>query len=795
MPTSIHFIHSSGSEHHSTSDEDFAGVRVDSNAGSHDDTDESYENSERDYDLVDDFDDDIEPSDSASRPRATRSNSRHRAPSESRPAAPRRSRTHAAAAPEAPPPRRRRPLHREPYSRERSEHSAPRRRPVSGDLDDVAYEDDYPGYPSRGPPPGHHPHNQWAHIPSHPGATSGYAPSMMSGYQPNPFNQGMERALVHMPNDPYGYQANPFAPSHANPFSPPNQSMVGGGFYDPSPAGPRPGIGRQRHSIHGAMPGGQPPVHPAGAMMAYYQGFDQHYGMPPPMPYGYPPGPGGYRHSPDHSPDPGRRERARSKPSTPPAAAPPPPPPPIAVAPPPPPPPPALGPINPTPAEKEAMTRAAENADRLKKLEELLMAQAQAKTDKEAAKQRALEDAAIAEAEAKKKGEEDKLAKLHDLIIAQREEQKARDQAIEAARAAEKAEADAKAAKDAAEKKKAAEDAGKLLAAAKKAREEAEAKAAEEAKAAKEAHEKALAEAAAAAEELKKAKEEAEKKAADEAKAKEEAEKKAAAAAAPAPEEKKPPIKFKDAVGRKFSFPWHICCTWKGMEELIKQAFLHVDVIGQHVHDGHYDLVGPDGEIILPQVWETMVQPDWTITMHMWPMEDPAPKSPPPPPPPPMPPLGDPWVGVDMPHRHPSKGKGRGDKVHKILGDPPMPKNRHRGGGGMMPPPPPPPPPIIVDVGEGPAGVHVVSPGMPPPGMHHMGPMAPMPKPKPAKPKPQPNVGFLRWTAGGAIRPAGKGAKKPESPTGGGGGGPTSAATHGGHSQHNGNADAGCVVM
>jgi hypothetical protein len=59
------------------------------------------------------------------------------------------------------------------------------------------------------------------------------------------------------------------------------------------------------------------------------------------------------------------------------------------------------------------------------------------------------------------------------------------------------------------------------------------------------------------------------------------------------------------------------------MEELIKQAFLHVDIIGPHVHEGHYDLVGPDGEIIPPQVWETMVQPDWTVTMHMWTMPEP----------------------------------------------------------------------------------------------------------------------------------------------------------------------------
>ncbi|MCJ1313417.1 hypothetical protein MMC25_007095 [Agyrium rufum] len=99
----------------------------------------------------------------------------------------------------------------------------------------------------------------------------------------------------------------------------------------------------------------------------------------------------------------------------------------------------------------------------------------------------------------------------------------------------------------------------------------------------------------------------------------------AAAAAAPppaAPKEKSKPIKFKDAVGRKFSFPFEICCTWEGMETLIKQAFLHLEPIGQHVLDGHYDLVGPNGEIILPQVWKTMIEPDWTISMHMWPMPE-----------------------------------------------------------------------------------------------------------------------------------------------------------------------------
>ena len=132
------------------------------------------------------------------------------------------------------------------------------------------------------------------------------------------------------------------------------------------------------------------------------------------------------------------------------------------------------------------------------------------------------------------------------------------------------------------------------------------------------------------------------------------------------------------------------------MEDLIRQAFLHVDVIGPHVAEGHYDLLGPNNDIILPRVWETVVEPDWTITMHMWPMPDPpkvedvppifdaamllppveekgkkgkakrksakAPPPPPPPIPPPPPPLGDDFV-VDVP-----------------IGAPP-------------PPPPPPPPP------------------------------------------------------------------------------------------------------
>ncbi|KAK8187865.1 uncharacterized protein BKA78DRAFT_228515, partial [Phyllosticta capitalensis] len=68
-------------------------------------------------------------------------------------------------------------------------------------------------------------------------------------------------------------------------------------------------------------------------------------------------------------------------------------------------------------------------------------------------------------------------------------------------------------------------------------------------------------------------------------------------------------IKLQDPIGRKFSFPWHRCKSWKDMEELIKSAFVRTDGLGRRVHDGHYHLVGPDDEIILPLIWEDVVQP------------------------------------------------------------------------------------------------------------------------------------------------------------------------------------------
>lgn len=100
------------------------------------------------------------------------------------------------------------------------------------------------------------------------------------------------------------------------------------------------------------------------------------------------------------------------------------------------------------------------------------------------------------------------------------------------------------------------------------------------------------------------------------------------------------------------------------MEELIRQAFLHVENIGPHVQEGHYDLLGPNGEIILPQVWETVVEPDWTVTMHMWPM-------PPEPEKPKTPPIDGEIVNLDDLINLGKKHKGKGAK--KLIPPPPPP--------------------------------------------------------------------------------------------------------------------------
>lgn len=172
---------------------------------------------------------------------------------------------------------------------------------------------------------------------------------------------------------------------------------------------------------------------------------------------------------------------------------------------------------------------------------------------------------------------------------------------------------------------------------------------------------------------------------------------------------------------------------------------MHVEVIGPHVHDGHYDLIGPNGEIILPQVWETMIEPDWSITMHMWPMPEP-PKPAPPAPPPGM------FDGGPRPRsRHGNHGAHAGHGGRP----PPPPPMGHRGGGGGGAPPPPPenwpgPPPHPHPGGR----------GGPPPGGPPIIVMRPgdaPPKPRRSRTEPATAKGVLGWMAGSKPKSSGKG--------------------------------------
>lgn len=195
-------------------------------------------------------------------------------------------------------------------------------------------------------------------------------------------------------------------------------------------------------------------------------------------------------------------------------------------------------------AEAAAAAARAEEERRIRE-EAILAAEARARADAAALAERMAQEQRIRE-EARQEAIKAYEEKVRQAAEQAAREQQIRKEAAEAALKAAAADAAARAEKAATEKRIADEAA----AAAKTA---AEKEAADAAAAAKEAAKKAQEEADA---KLKEA-EEAAAKAKAEA---EEAEKKAAAAAPP---EKKAPVRFKDAIGRNYNFPWERCCRWR----------------------------------------------------------------------------------------------------------------------------------------------------------------------------------------------------------------------------------------
>lgn len=58
------------------------------------------------------------------------------------------------------------------------------------------------------------------------------------------------------------------------------------------------------------------------------------------------------------------------------------------------------------------------------------------------------------------------------------------------------------------------------------------------------------------------------------------------------------------------------------MEDLIKQAFLHLDGIGPQVEEGRYHLENSEGQIIRPPLWSTTIKPGDSVVMRMWPVNE-----------------------------------------------------------------------------------------------------------------------------------------------------------------------------
>jgi hypothetical protein len=202
---------------------------------------------------------------------------------------------------------------------------------------------------------------------------------------------------------------------------------------------------------------------------------------------------------------------------------------------------------------KHEEEREEDEITRFDMLEQLLIAQQEARTQKEAARKAATQAERQATAEIKIKEDEDKIGKLYQLMLTQKDEQMRREQARDA-------EMQARDAKWQAEKRAAAEKAKDLLDAAKVSREGAEKKAAVEKAELQRAHEQAKKEADEAHAEWKRAYEEQLIKA-------REAEN----------ERTNAPVKFEDAIGRKFSCPWHSCKTWKVHDPMVSVPFMLAD--------------------------------------------------------------------------------------------------------------------------------------------------------------------------------------------------------------------------
>ena len=56
----------------------------------------------------------------------------------------------------------------------------------------------------------------------------------------------------------------------------------------------------------------------------------------------------------------------------------------------------------------------------------------------------------------------------------------------------------------------------------------------------------------------------------------------------------------------------------QSMDNLMKRSFSHVESLNSQVFRGSYDILSPTGEIILPEIWDSVVKPGWTVELRFW---------------------------------------------------------------------------------------------------------------------------------------------------------------------------------
>ena len=54
------------------------------------------------------------------------------------------------------------------------------------------------------------------------------------------------------------------------------------------------------------------------------------------------------------------------------------------------------------------------------------------------------------------------------------------------------------------------------------------------------------------------------------------------------------------------------------MESLIKRSFSHVESMDSKIFRGRYDILSPTGEIVLPEIWDSVVKPGWVVELRFW---------------------------------------------------------------------------------------------------------------------------------------------------------------------------------